>query len=539
MNINKIIKFFLVIIILSVFTTNDILAEKNDTINPEEHLSKDEFTIWGGGGLSILHYNPVVGVRNNHLGGLFGLGYIHNFSQHWGIIFGLEASFYRSSLYVSNLSDNYNASDLDPYFANQKFNFRYRINKYEEEQRLWNMNIPIVVQYQTPIWKIHKYFVAVGFKLGIPIDAKYKSTAESIESYGFYPEYNQVLNEPKVLGFGKFDNQTIKGKFDFDLAYIGTIETGVKWDVGNGVNLYTGLFLDYGFNDIVKKHKHDKRFVDYNSYHDGHFTTINSALESQYTTNDNSIGIEFGPYSNHNGDVKPLTSAVRPVSVGIKLRFSFGSSDPNRKKSHKTNDCCCCDCITNNNSKTDYSELEKKLDTLISLEKKRQETSNNSKNPEVKQPLQEKTQEKTNQNSPVVEQAETSTPPANSTKQELAKRREKYIEKASIINYDLNIWSLNAHNKKVMDYYLKIMLSYPNYKLLITGHTCDLGSASLNHKLALKRAEEAKAYLVKNGVKSSRILTYTAGKEDPIVPNDSDSHRKQNRRLEFGIVVGM
>jgi outer membrane protein OmpA-like peptidoglycan-associated protein len=519
MKVNKITNAFFAILIIGSFaaygqTQNSKESDKlsgiaDSTKTRPVHWCKDEFSIVLGSGMSILHYQPSVGIRNSRIGGMLGFGYTHFFSSHWGLQSGVEAALYSSSLHINNLSDNYEATDLDPYEP-ATFNFRYRINKYAEQQRLWNVNIPVAMQFQTPVWTIHKYYTSFGFKLGIPVYDRYKSHAESIESYGYYPEWNQVLNEPKMLGFGTFDKHSAQGKLNFGMSYLGTVETGLKWRIGNGVYLYTGVYFDYAFNDVAKKDTRNQRFVDYNSYHNGRFSAVNSALHSQYTTNDNTVGLGYGQYSDHNNAVKSVVDKVSPMAIGVKFRLAFGC--PEVKKKKRVKPALIDTLVTPKDEKpsVDLSALYNKMDSLTDALK-------NLKQPEpVKLP-------------PAIES------PKN-IQDILYNRRRLYIEEAGIINYNLNVSSLSAEQKLVMDIYVRKLKANPDYRLDIIGHTCDLGSSVLNIKLGLKRAEGAKAYLIEQGIEAHRVSVFTAGKDDPIVANDSEVHRKQNRRLEFGII---
>ncbi len=46
----------------------------------------------------------------------------------------------------------------------------------------------------------------------------------------------------------------------------------------------------------------------------------------------------------------------------------------------------------------------------------------------------------------------------------------------------------------------------------------------------MRRAEALKAVLVKRGAPAGNISTATRGEEDPVVDNETDDHRQQNRR---------
>ena len=74
------------------------------------------------------------------------------------------------------------------------------------------------------------------------------------------------------------------------------------------------------------------------------------------------------------------------------------------------------------------------------------------------------------------------------------------------------------------------MAADKNVKVLVTGHTDNIGSAAGNMTYGRKRAEKVKALMVKRGAPASSISTTSRGEEEPVVDNDTDEHRYQNRR---------
>lgn len=76
----------------------------------------------------------------------------------------------------------------------------------------------------------------------------------------------------------------------------------------------------------------------------------------------------------------------------------------------------------------------------------------------------------------------------------------------------------------------KAMAADKNVKVLVTGHTDNIGSAAGNMTYGRKRAEKVKALMVKRGAPASSISTTSRGEEEPVVDNDTDEHRYQNRR---------
>jgi hypothetical protein len=76
-----------------------------------------------------------------------------------------------------------------------------------------------------------------------------------------------------------------------------------------------------------------------------------------------------------------------------------------------------------------------------------------------------------------------------------------------------------------------VLSQHRDYKVKITGHTDYVGSASYNDKLALRRAEAVKAFLVKYGASADQITTSGDGKRAPEVDNRTKEGRFMNRRV--------
>ena len=70
----------------------------------------------------------------------------------------------------------------------------------------------------------------------------------------------------------------------------------------------------------------------------------------------------------------------------------------------------------------------------------------------------------------------------------------------------------------------------------ISGHTDNVGKDADNLKLSQERAEAVKAYLVKKGIKASRIVAKGYGATRPVAENTTPEGRQKNRRTELLII---
>ena len=71
--------------------------------------------------------------------------------------------------------------------------------------------------------------------------------------------------------------------------------------------------------------------------------------------------------------------------------------------------------------------------------------------------------------------------------------------------------------------------------IIIEGHCDEKGSAAFNMQLGEARAGRVKTYLTQKGIASSRLLTISYGKEDPVDSGHTEEARAKNRRVRFVI----
>ena len=73
----------------------------------------------------------------------------------------------------------------------------------------------------------------------------------------------------------------------------------------------------------------------------------------------------------------------------------------------------------------------------------------------------------------------------------------------------------------------------PGRRILIWGHTCNLGKESKNIELGMQRAEAMRKLLISAGCPINRVMARSKGSSEPLVPNTSEANRQKNRRIEI------
>ena len=92
---------------------------------------------------------------------------------------------------------------------------------------------------------------------------------------------------------------------------------------------------------------------------------------------------------------------------------------------------------------------------------------------------------------------------------------------------------IEAGNSNRLNRLVTFLNQYPERRVLIEGHTDNVGSAAYNQDLSQRRADSVRNYLTQQGIGSQRISTSGMGLHRPIASNDSTAGRQQNRRVEI------
>ena len=99
--------------------------------------------------------------------------------------------------------------------------------------------------------------------------------------------------------------------------------------------------------------------------------------------------------------------------------------------------------------------------------------------------------------------------------------------------FDLNktvILNKGVLNEK-LDSYKEYLEADSMACLLITGHTCDLGTNAYNQGLGDRRALSVQSYFKDNGLSDACMLKVSKGETEPALPNTDEANRMKNRRV--------
>ena len=86
-----------------------------------------------------------------------------------------------------------------------------------------------------------------------------------------------------------------------------------------------------------------------------------------------------------------------------------------------------------------------------------------------------------------------------------------------------------------LDTLVLVLKQYTHMEIAIQGHTDNQGMAVLNQQLSEQRAEAVKQYLTSKGIEAIRLTYKGYGSSRPFIDNETEEHRRKNRRVEFMI----
>ncbi|HXK17852.1 MAG TPA: OmpA family protein [Polyangiaceae bacterium] len=119
---------------------------------------------------------------------------------------------------------------------------------------------------------------------------------------------------------------------------------------------------------------------------------------------------------------------------------------------------------------------------------------------------------------------------------ELPKEVAKFAGVIKGIQFDFGKATIRKESSKVLDDAIKVLKQYEELRIMVSGHTDNVGEAQKNIELSQERANSVKEYMVGKGIATARIETRGAGPNEPVADNATDKGRQENRRIEFKLL---
>ena len=438
--------------------------------------NRHEVSIWGAGGISSLQYKLSYGEHKIGFGGMAGIGYHYFFNPNWSLGGGVEYSILNSKSKFDYFEDKYNVITKENYY----FRIHAEGQDYKQKQQAGYINIPIMVRYQTSeLWEGYTLYAAFGPKIGIPVTATHTSEGTLTTKAYDLDISGQITSDPYInmphRGLGTYKND-IKEDMDLKMNYMLSFETGIKWEFNKNWSLYTGLFFDYGLNNIRKDETEGfERLFAYNVENPAE-NIAHSVFDAQHSMNNTNF-----------------VDRVNTVSFGVKAQLAFGFK-PYREKKKKPISTIYMDEVAEDSDVLTASKMEEIM----------------SRNIDKLSDEQRKEFEKL---------------------REMLKEDPDFT--GSTTGFDFAKSDILPEMYSELDRKARLLKKYPGVTIILEGHTDNVSDDDFNYNLGLDRANSVKAYLVSKGVSGNRLKVSSKGKAEPAIPNTSEANRRFNRRVEF------
>jgi outer membrane protein OmpA-like peptidoglycan-associated protein len=127
---------------------------------------------------------------------------------------------------------------------------------------------------------------------------------------------------------------------------------------------------------------------------------------------------------------------------------------------------------------------------------------------------------------------------AKALEQELKDLQGKKTDRGVVVTlgdvlFDTGKATLKPGAYTTIDRLATVLKQDANRKVLIEGHTDNVGTDEYNQGLSERRAASVQAALFERGVEASQISTVGKGETAPVAGNDNPAGRQQNRRVEL------
>ena len=317
--------------------------------------------------------------------------------------------------------------------------------------------------------------------------ATFESTGGEIVTSGFYKQWNIELKDMPRHGF---DSMTDKKSGDIAIkcAYSGFADLGVRYGLSKQLDLYAGLYADYGLNNVLKNNGKSV-------YQEGGIYNGVLASDQTETAKVVAFGLKVGVvwHLGHKNEVVAPVEAIQ-AKVALPVVEKPAAAEPTAQLQETP--------------VTIVTDQPVAVDSIPKI----------SDAPNVEAAIAIETK--------IEKQPE-------SAKKEDAYTKARTIAESTIINFKFNSdQPINPEDNRIKAL-SKILKANPRMSLHIIGHTDRNGSRKVNQKIGLQRAEFVRQKILKNGVRRSQLRTEAKTYDVKNRSITSTNNNAENRVVTF------
>jgi outer membrane protein OmpA-like peptidoglycan-associated protein len=117
-----------------------------------------------------------------------------------------------------------------------------------------------------------------------------------------------------------------------------------------------------------------------------------------------------------------------------------------------------------------------------------------------------------------------------------SRQKIEQILEESMVGFDFDSATLKPSSYPVLNMLSGALLRYPEYRIVIIGHTDSEGTEEHNEQLSRNRAKSVLQYMMSRGVSTDRMTSIGYGETRPRDSNDTPEGRAKNRRVEYMLI---
>ena len=434
-----------------------------------------------GGGIHDIRYT--LGDYGNKTAGWGfrgGLGWQWMFSEHFGMGLGADFNTLKTTGKLAfaestpNLSDNENGLN---------FTSNVTYNNLKEVGNMQVADIPLSLYYQAMLSERLRLLVGVNGFYSAVLSQKYKTKGGDIAVGKYFPDYNLDYSGLDDREHGVYSVSDFSGDMKLKKSLFGTgaqIQLCYALGETRRVELVFGIYGAY-------------RFADQKDNASGKVFNFETAEYKGITQSDLA---------------GKVASANLGGAVGLRIRIGGKEKEP----------------------EIEEEPVKPTEPEQLVAETEPEQPTEDEQPSEPEQPLV--SEKPTDTEQPSIADVQPTVEPSRPQESRL----EKLLANIPPIQMPFNSCTIAPSMRPILDDVAAAWKDNQSQKILLTGHTCNIGTSEVNMRLGAKRAESVKKELVNRGVSPSKITTESRGDTEPIAPNTTDENRQKNRRVEIKLM---